>query len=113
MNNEREATPAEERDTNRNQLDDGPRGVKTGNVSESLGMPVLLDDPAPLSSLLHIPTLITEEERPSPVKQEERGDDPAPLSEALHIPTLIKEEDGSPEEEDGTAPAEDRPLRPR
>ena len=36
------------------------------SVSESLGVPELIDDPAPLSSLLHIPTLVKDEDRPKP-----------------------------------------------
>ena len=59
-------------------------------VSEALGVPLLLDDPAPLSSALHIPTLV-DEEKPAP-EPALPADNPSPLSSALHIPTLVDEE---------------------
>lgn len=59
-------------------------------VSEALGVPLLVDDPAPLSSALHIPVLV-DEKNPPPEPSPPSGN-PAPLSSALHIPTLVDEE---------------------
>jgi len=68
------------------------------------------DDPAPLSSALHIPTLLDESHPPGTSKSEVHPDDPAPLSSALHIPTLLDESEPSETSQSEVHPDNPAPL---
>jgi hypothetical protein len=68
-------------------------GGHATSVDSDLSVPP--DNPAPLSSALHIPTLLDESDPSGASKSEVPPDNPAPLSSALHIPTLLHESEPS------------------
>ncbi len=95
----------EEPSSSYSRSDQGSTSGGQGTSADS-DLSVPPDNPAPLSSALHIPTLLDESDPSDASKSEVTPDNPAPLSSALHIPTLLHESDPS-ESSESQAPADD------
>ena len=70
-------------------------------VSDEIGLPLLARNPAPLSSLFHIPTVVA---------MPRLADHPAPLSSFFRMPTLVREV-GRPSRGPQDSPVDDRSVR--